>query len=61
MSTVQEIETAISRLSLEEMARVREWLEHQMEDQLELTAEFKARIEHSENEMAAGLRPRVRS
>jgi hypothetical protein len=60
MSTVQEIESAISRLSPEDMRRVRDWLENQLEDQLEMTAEFQARIEQSEAEMAAGLRPRVR-
>lgn len=60
MSTVQEIESAISRLSPDEMRQVRDWLENQMEDQLEMTAGFKASIEHSEREMAEGRRPRVR-
>jgi uncharacterized protein (DUF433 family) len=35
-------------------------LEHQMEDQLEMTAGFKESIERSEREMAEGQRPRVR-
>ncbi len=61
MSTVQEIESAISRLSPEEMRQVRDWLEQQMEDRLEMTDDFKASIAHSEREMAAGRRPRVRS
>jgi len=61
MSTVQEIESAISRLSPDEMRQVREWLDQQIEDQLEMTPEFKARIERSEREMTAGLRPRVRA
>jgi hypothetical protein len=60
MSTVQEIESAISRLSPEDMRRVRDWLENQCEDQMEMTAGFQARIERSEAEMAAELRPRVR-
>ena len=51
MSTVQEIETAISRLSPEEMRQVRDWLE--------LTTGFKESIERSEREMAEGRRPRV--
>ncbi len=59
MSTVQEIESAISRLSPDEMRRVREWLDQQIEDQLEMTPEFLARIERSEQDMAAGLRPRT--
>ena len=40
MSTVQEIESALSRLSPDEMRQVREWLDQQLEDQLELTPEF---------------------
>jgi len=60
MSTVQEIESAISRLSPEEMRRVREWLDQQIEDRLEMTPDFQAQIERSEREMAQGLRPRVR-
>ena len=60
MSTVQEIESAISRLSPEEMRRVRDWLDQQMEDQLAITPAFQASIERSEREMFEGLRPRVR-
>ena len=55
MSTVQEIESAISRLSPEEMRLVRDWLENQLEDRLQLTDEFKGRIESSEREMAQTL------
>jgi len=61
MSTVQEIENAISRLSPEEMRLVRDWLENQLEDKLHLTDEFKGRIESSERQMAAGQRSRTRS
>ena len=60
MSTVQEIESAISRLSPEEMRLVRDWLENQLEDRLEMTDEFKGRIESSERQMAEGQRPRTR-
>ena len=60
MSTVQEIETAISRLSPEEMLRVRDLLENMLEDQLAIHPEFEARIRRSEADMAAGLQPRVR-
>jgi len=60
MSTVQEIENAISRLSPEEMRLVRDWLENQLEDRMEMTDEFKARIEESERQMAEGQRPRTR-
>mgnify|MGYP001556349330 CR=1 FL=1 len=60
MSTVQEIESAIRTLTLEEMRQVHDWLENTLEDQLEFTDAFKARIAQSETEMAAGKRPRVR-
>jgi hypothetical protein len=60
MSTVSEIETALSRLSREEMLQVHDWLENFLEDQLEMKEEFVAKIERSEAEMKAGLRPRVR-
>jgi hypothetical protein len=61
MSTVQEIENAISRLSPGDMRLVRDWLENQLEDRLEMTDEFKGRIESSERQMAEGQRPRTRS
>lgn len=61
MSTVQEIEQAISRLSPEEMRLVRDWLENQLEDRLQMTDEFKGQIEKSERQMASGQRPRTRS
>ena len=60
MSTVQEIESAIRRLSAEEMRQVRDWLENVLEDQLAFTPEFEAKIAHSEQEMATGLKPRTR-
>lgn len=60
MGTVQEIENAISRLSPEEMRVVRDWLENQLEDRLEMTDEFKGRIKSSERQMAEGQRPRTR-
>lgn len=59
MSTVQEIENAISRLSPEEMRLVRDWLDNQLEDKLHLTDEFKGRIESSERQMAEGEIARI--
>ena len=60
MSSVQEIESAIEKLSLEEMRQVRDWIEDLLEDQLEFTDEFKAKVEESEKEMASGLHARIR-
>lgn len=42
------------------MQAVRDWLDHQLEDRLEITDAFKARVEQSEREMEQGKRPRVR-
>lgn len=54
MSTVAEIEAAIQRLSPEEAAELREWLEDWLEDRLELTPEFIAEIEEAKADIAAG-------
>lgn len=55
MSTVQEIQTAITRLSPEEMCAVADWLENFLEDQLGLRPEFVASIEQGKAELEAGL------
>jgi hypothetical protein len=54
MSTVAEIEAAISRLSLQQAAEVGEWLEQWLEDQRELAPEFIASIERGKADIAAG-------
>ena len=59
MSTVKEIEEAIVKLSPEDLAAVREFVEQVAEDQLEMTDEFKAAIEAGERDIASG-RVRIR-
>ncbi len=54
MSTVKEIESAITKLSLEEQRAVREWLEDLIEDQLELTDEVKAKLDQARHDIAEG-------
>jgi hypothetical protein len=54
MSTVAEIESAIARLPLSEVERVREWLEQWLEDQREMTPEFLASIDRGKADLAAG-------
>ena len=54
MSTVQEIEAAIPRLSRAEIEELRAWIENFLEDQLELTDEVKAKLDESRREIAAG-------
>jgi hypothetical protein len=54
MSTVADIEAAISRLPLEQAEEVSEWLEHWLEDQRELSPEFVASTERGKADIAAG-------
>ena len=60
MSTVQEIETALRRLPPTELRAVRDWLDEVIEDQLEFTPEFAAKLARSEREMNEGCQPRTR-
>ena len=60
MSKVAQIEIELESLSPAELREVRERLDDLIEDDLAFTPEFESEIQKSENEMAAGLRPRVR-
>ena len=54
MSTVQEIEAALPRLSRAEVEAIRAWIDDYLEEQLELTDEVKAKLDQSKREIAAG-------
>jgi hypothetical protein len=54
MSSVQEIEAVIPKLSRAEVEEVRAWIEDFLEDQLELTDEVKAKLDQSRREIADG-------
>lgn len=54
MSTVQEIEAAIPKLSRSEIEALRAWIDDFLEDQLELTDEVKRKLENSRAEIHAG-------
>jgi hypothetical protein len=54
MSTVQEIEAVIPRLTRAEVEELRGWLDDYLEDRLELTDEVKARLDQSRREIAEG-------
>ena len=60
MSTVKEIETALAKLPRDEMEAIRDWLDEMIEDQLEVSHEFKAKIERAKKEIAEGVYSRVR-
>jgi hypothetical protein len=52
MSNVQEIESALTKLPLEDLQAVRDWLDDFIEDQLEVSEEFKTKILRAKQEMA---------
>jgi hypothetical protein len=54
MSTLQEIEAAIPKLSPREIALLREWLEEFAEQKLELKDEVKAELDEARRDIAAG-------
>jgi hypothetical protein len=54
MSSVQEIEAVLPRLSRAELEEVRAWIDDLLEDQLELTDEVKAKLDQSRREIAEG-------
>jgi hypothetical protein len=54
MSTVQEIEAAITKLPLKEKEALWDWLDESIEEQLELNDQFKAKIQRAQGEIAAG-------
>ena len=60
MSTVKEIESALTVLSLEEKQSVRDWLDDLIEDQLEISDEFKTKIQRAKQEIADGVHARIR-
>ena len=54
MSTVQEIEAAIPRLSRAEVEELRAWIEDYLEENLELRDEIKATLDQSRREISEG-------
>lgn len=54
MSTLSEIETAISRLPVSDAKALQEWLEQWLEDQRQMTPEFLASIESGKADLAGG-------
>jgi hypothetical protein len=50
MSSVQEIESALAKLTLDEKQAVRDWLDDLIEDQLEVSDEFKIKVQRAKQE-----------
>ena len=60
LSSVPEIESALTRLSLADLQAVRDWLDDFIEDRMEVSDEFKAKIQRAKEEIAAGVYSRTR-
>ena len=54
MSTLQEIEAAIPKLTPREIAALRTWLDDNFEDRLELTDQVKAELDEARRDIAEG-------
>jgi len=59
MPTLEQVENQAKQLTRAEKEALRDWLENVLEDELELTDEFKAKIERGEQDLREG-RVRVR-
>jgi len=54
VSTIQEIEAVIPRLSRAEVEQLRNWIDDYLEDNFVLTDEVKEKLDQSRREMAEG-------
>ena len=59
MPTLEQIEQQVRQLTRPEQEALRDWLENVLEDELEMTDEFKAKIERGEQDLREG-RVRIR-
>jgi hypothetical protein len=60
VSTVQEIESAIVRLGHAEREAIRDWLDELVEENLEVSDAFRAKIARARDEIARGEVSRIR-
>jgi hypothetical protein len=54
MKTLEQVEAAVRMLPPEKQEELRDWLENLLEDQLEFTDKFKAKIERGEQDLREG-------
>ncbi len=54
MSTVEEVESAIAKMSPQELRQLSEWLENFLEDRMEILPEFLESIRRGEAGLASG-------
>jgi mRNA-degrading endonuclease RelE of RelBE toxin-antitoxin system len=51
---LEQVEEQVKRLSAAEQEALRDWLDNMLEDELEFTDEFKAKIERAKRDIAEG-------
>ena len=54
MPLLEQIENQVKQLTKAQQEALRDWLENLLEDQLELTDDFKAKIERGEQDIREG-------
>lgn len=54
MQTLEKIEEDVKQLSKAEQEALRDWLDNVLEDELEFTDDFKAKIERAKRDIAEG-------
>jgi len=54
MSMLEQVKEQVKRLSAAEQEALRDWLDNMLEDELEFTDEFKAKIERAKRDIAEG-------
>ena len=54
MSTVKEIESAIQKLPPADVKELLDWIQDYLEDELEMTDDFKASIQRGKDDLTAG-------
>jgi len=54
MTTLEQIEKQVKQLPVAEQQALRDWLDDILEDELEFTDEFKAKIERAKRDIAEG-------
>ncbi len=54
MPTLEKIENEVKQLPKADQEALRDWLENMLEDELEFTDEFKAKIERGERDIQEG-------
>jgi uncharacterized coiled-coil DUF342 family protein len=54
MSLIEELETKVPKLSTQELAQFRDWLDRYVEDHLELRDEVKAELDEAWREIDTG-------